>query len=132
MTYEREADELIQLIFSEASRPERVKLTASFLRELVAASQSGCAGYEADPDGPTLVLKDPVASGAAVLADATEEEVDGFLGAVREGHGQLYGDLPRDLFPPPAPGPSAYCGACARSGVGVCDDWPDCPAGRVR
>ena len=33
--------------------------------------------------------------------------------------------------PPPAPaGPAAYCGACARSGVGACDDYPDCPAGR--
>lgn len=33
--------------------------------------------------------------------------------------------------PPPAPaGPAAYCVRCARSGVGVCDDYPDCPAGR--
>lgn len=32
--------------------------------------------------------------------------------------------------PPPAPaGPAAYCGACARSGVGACDDYPDCPGG---
>lgn len=32
--------------------------------------------------------------------------------------------------PPPAPaGPAAYCGPCARSGVGACDDFPDCPGG---
>lgn len=30
----------------------------------------------------------------------------------------------------PAPvGPASVCGACARSGVGACDDYPDCPAG---
>ena len=27
-------------------------------------------------------------------------------------------------------GPAADCVRCARSGVGVCDDYPDCPAGR--
>jgi hypothetical protein len=32
--------------------------------------------------------------------------------------------------PPPAPGPAAYCRRCAASGVGACDDYPDCPAGR--
>lgn len=34
--------------------------------------------------------------------------------------------------PPPSPslGPTAYCGACARSGVGACDDFPNCPGGR--
>jgi hypothetical protein len=37
-----------------------------------------------------------------------------------------------DIEPPPAPaGPAAYCVRCARSGVGVCDDYPDCPAGRA-
>jgi hypothetical protein len=35
------------------------------------------------------------------------------------------------LEPPPAPaGPAAYCQRCARSGVGACDDYPNCPAGR--
>jgi hypothetical protein len=34
--------------------------------------------------------------------------------------------------PPPAPaGPAAYCVRCARSGVGACDDFPNCPAGRA-
>lgn len=34
---------------------------------------------------------------------------------------------------PPAPaGPAASCQRCARSGVGVCDDYPDCPAGRAQ
>jgi hypothetical protein len=34
--------------------------------------------------------------------------------------------------PPPAPaGPAANCRRCARSGVGVCDDYPNCPAGRA-
>jgi hypothetical protein len=35
------------------------------------------------------------------------------------------------VAPPPAPaGPAAYCARCARSGVGACDDFPDCPGGR--
>jgi len=35
------------------------------------------------------------------------------------------------IEPPPAPaGPAAHCRACAYSGVGVCDDYPNCPAGR--
>jgi len=34
--------------------------------------------------------------------------------------------------PPPMPfGPASHCQRCARSGVGVCDDYPDCPAGRA-
>ena len=33
--------------------------------------------------------------------------------------------------PPFIPGTlTAYCRRCAASGVGVCDDYPDCPAGR--
>ena len=40
---------------------------------------------------------------------------------------QPYAD---DEPPRPAAGPAAYCAACARSGVGACDDFPDCPAGR--
>jgi hypothetical protein len=40
-------------------------------------------------------------------------------------------DFPDWSEPPPPPaGPAAYCGACARSGVGACDDFPDCPGGR--
>jgi hypothetical protein len=32
--------------------------------------------------------------------------------------------------PPSIPGTAtAYCAACARSGVGACDDFPNCPAG---
>ena len=30
---------------------------------------------------------------------------------------------------PAVPIPAGYCGACARSGVGACDDFPNCPAG---
>jgi hypothetical protein len=33
------------------------------------------------------------------------------------------------IEPPPAPGPAAYCARCARSGVGACDDFPNCPGG---
>jgi hypothetical protein len=37
----------------------------------------------------------------------------------------------RDSQPPAIPGtPTGYCGACARSGVGACDDFPNCPGGR--
>jgi len=36
-----------------------------------------------------------------------------------------------DAQPPAMPGsPTAYCAACARSGVGACDDFPNCPGGR--
>lgn len=31
--------------------------------------------------------------------------------------------------PPASAGPAAHCAACARSGVGACDDFPDCPGG---
>ena len=32
--------------------------------------------------------------------------------------------------PPGIPGtPTGYCRACAASGVGACDDFPDCPGG---
>lgn len=31
--------------------------------------------------------------------------------------------------PPTMPGPTSYCRACARSGVGACDDFPYCPGG---
>lgn len=31
--------------------------------------------------------------------------------------------------PPAMPGPTSYCRACARSGVGACDDFPNCPGG---
>jgi hypothetical protein len=34
--------------------------------------------------------------------------------------------------PPALPfGPTAYCRDCAASGVGVCDAYPNCPAGRI-
>lgn len=80
-----EADEIINLVYdSPMNSDTRQKLVADWLREFVAAYASGCTGLASDPDGPTLVGADPVTSGAAVLADATDEEVDGFLGAVRD------------------------------------------------
>jgi hypothetical protein len=38
--------------------------------------------------------------------------------------------------PPPGPAipahiPASRCAACAASGCGACDDFPDCPAGRA-
>jgi hypothetical protein len=35
-----------------------------------------------------------------------------------------------EVGPPEAPGPSRYCRNCIYSGVGACDDFPNCPAGR--
>jgi hypothetical protein len=36
----------------------------------------------------------------------------------------------REMYPAAPAGPTSACGACARSGAGVCDDYPNCPAGR--
>jgi hypothetical protein len=52
---------------------------------LVCGQRYGSAAHP----GSTLAGEDPVASGAAVLADATDEEVDGFLGAIREARGAV-------------------------------------------
>lgn len=54
-------------------------------------------GSPAHP-GSTLAGEDALASGAAVLADATEDEVDGFLDAIREARGAV----PRPLGSPRA------------------------------
>ena len=61
---------------------------------LVCGQRYGSAAHP----GSTLAGEDPVASGAAVLADATDEEVDGFLGAIREARGAV----PRPLGSPRA------------------------------
>ena len=83
--FEKEADEVIGLVFSTISSAERTRLVAHYITELIGASAHGCTGLQADPDGPELAATDPVASGAAVLADATGRGgSDGFLGAVRD------------------------------------------------
>lgn len=98
--FEKEADEVIGLVFSTISSAERTRLVAHYITELIGASAHGCTGLQADPDGPELAATDPVASGAAVLADATDAEVDGFLGAVR--------DLPEDEPTESGRHPDAY------------------------
>ena len=87
--YRTEAENIIEV--ATGRKPTGVESittlrVADWLREFVAAYASGCTGLASDPDGPTLVGADPVTSGAAVLADATDAEVDGFLGAVHEDH----------------------------------------------
>lgn len=42
---------------------------------------------------------------------------------------RIAGYVQDELITMPASIPAAYCPRCIRSGVGVCDDYPDCPAG---
>lgn len=91
--YRTEAENIIEV--ATGRKPTGVESVttlrvADWLREFVAAYASGCTGLASDPDGPTLAGEDVLASGAAVLADAMDGEVDGFLSAIR--------DLP---WPPP-------------------------------
>jgi hypothetical protein len=58
--YEKEADELINLVLTVPADAEdfggrsRTREVADWLREFVAASNYGCTGLTADPDGPEL------------------------------------------------------------------------------
>jgi hypothetical protein len=80
----------------------------------------------------TRLIETSPALEEAVLGVADLCYRDG-LDAASLGYGEPLPDLPLKLpepEPPLAPaGPAAYCVRCARSGVGVCDDYPDCPAG---
>lgn len=90
--YRDEAEAILEV--ATGRRPTGVESittlrVADWLREFVAAYASGCTGLASDPDGPTLAGEDVLASGAAVLADATDGEVDGFLSAIREARGAV-------------------------------------------
>ena len=93
MEYEKEAQEVINLVLTVPEDAEdfggrsRVQEVSSWLREFAAALSFGCTGLTIDPDGPELrpygSQSDALASGAEVLAGASDAEVDGFLEAVR-------------------------------------------------
>lgn len=80
------------------------------------------AEYEADENQPWSPGARPQAAplSARQLTDYSDEP----------GYAIRPGGMAED-GPPPAPaGPAAYCPRCAASGVGACDDYPDCPGGR--
>jgi hypothetical protein len=90
-------------------------------RNIAAATQA----YEAQAAAEN-VHAEGFHGGRPVLAHLTSECSLDFCGRYR---GQRMNSAA--IEPPPAPaGPAAYCARCARSGVGACDDFPNCPAGR--
>jgi hypothetical protein len=87
--YRREADELINLVFEgNFNSNKRALAVADWLREFVAAREYGCTGLALDL-APRAPESDALASGAEVLAGASDAEVDGFLEAVREARGAV-------------------------------------------
>jgi hypothetical protein len=141
--YEKEAGDIINIVFESGDDEERVQRVAHYLRELIAAREYGCTGLQADPDGPTLAGERDAALdqtlGAAGRERALEDTPDLSRGWIPspEDWARVRRTRPEDEFTiqePPAPvGLARYCARCAASGVGVCDDYPNCPAGqRVR
>jgi hypothetical protein len=137
--YEKEADELINLVLTVPADAEdfggrsRTREVADWLREFVAASNYGCTGLTVDPDGPELAAHgpesdatDPVASGAEVLADATQEEVDGFLEAIRKDHPDAYAY--GEPWGPDNPAPGSAWGRRPKPGL----SQPESAAGYAR
>jgi hypothetical protein len=85
------------------------------------------------PASSILHLTDVTVAGLDAI---TDEETAAIRARLASGSPPIYHaggpGVTRDQ-PPPAPaGPAAYCGACARSGVGACDDFPNCPGGAGR
>jgi hypothetical protein len=67
-------------------------------------------------------------SGQIEYGTAIHEQLEAYCAETGD---QMVQHYPENEPPPPPAGPAAYCVRCARSGVGVCDDYPDCPAGRA-
>jgi len=73
MMYDKEADELINLVFdAPMNSATRHRLVASWLREFVAATNYGCTGLTSDPDGPSIDVEPDKA--LAGLRERAEDE----------------------------------------------------------